>query len=54
MLSIPYGVAVDTNGTDPARVPERRRQDFSPTRCLTEIRSTIRGMRSLAEVRNNA
>ena len=54
MLSIPYGVTVDTIGTDPARVPEQWQQDFSHTRYLMEIRSAIRGMRSLAEVRNNA
>lgn len=50
MLSLPYGVIVDTVGTDPVLVSGLWQQDFSPTRYLMEIRSAIRGMRSLAEV----
>lgn len=49
MLSIPYGVTVDTVGTDPAMTPEMWQQDFSPTRYLMEIRAAIRAMESLAE-----
>lgn len=54
MLSMPYGVTVDTIGTDPARVPKQWHQDFSPTRYLMEIRSSIRAMRSLLEARDGA
>ncbi|MGB7983390.1 MAG: hypothetical protein WCF36_21640 [Candidatus Nanopelagicales bacterium] len=47
-LGLPYGVVVDTVGTDPAVGDPRWQQDFSPTRYLMEFRSAIRRMRALS------
>lgn len=46
-LGLPYGVVVDTVGTDPSVGAPRWEQSFSPTRYLMEFRSAIRGMRAL-------
>jgi len=50
MLGLPYGVELDTVGVDPGNAPdEALRQDFSAQQYLQEVRSTIRGMRSLVD-----
>lgn len=48
-LGLPFGVTVDTVGTDPNTLDPRWAQDFEPTRYLMEFRSAIRAMRRLAE-----
>jgi hypothetical protein len=50
MLGLPYGVEVDTVGVDPSDARhEDLRQDFTAQKYLQELRSTIRGMRSLVD-----
>ncbi|HEY2763912.1 MAG TPA: hypothetical protein VGJ13_07840 [Pseudonocardiaceae bacterium] len=47
MLTIPYGVEVDTIGTPPPAPPADTPPAQSPTKYLLEIRATIRALRSL-------
>lgn len=47
MLALPYGVEVETVGHNPDLVPEQLRQDFTPTKYLLEIRSTVRAQLAL-------
>jgi hypothetical protein len=47
MLAMPYGVTVDTVGTDARMHDARWHQEFSVTRYLMEVRSAIRGVGAL-------
>lgn len=49
MLTVPYGVEVETIGTDPALIPPVLGQPFTPTKYLMEIRSTVRAFRALLD-----
>lgn len=48
MLTLPYGVEVDTIGGRPGAIDPRLEQEFLPHHYLQEIRSTIRAFRDLA------
>lgn len=52
-LGLPYGVVVDTVGTDPAAIDPLWDQQFSPTRYLMEFRSAVRAMRRLEGLIND-
>jgi hypothetical protein len=47
MLTLPYGVEVDTIGTPPPALPPGAPPAQSPTRYLLEIRATVRALRKL-------
>ncbi|MFI7006840.1 hypothetical protein [Streptomyces sp. NPDC050145] len=49
MLALPYGVEVDTVGNEPGAVPGAPVTDFSATKYLLEVRSTVRALRQLTE-----
>ncbi|GAB3470295.1 hypothetical protein [Actinophytocola sediminis] len=46
MLQLPYGVEVHTVGTEPT-VAGAPKQQYSPTKYLLEVRSTVRALRAL-------
>ncbi|WP_381795150.1 hypothetical protein [Streptomyces niveus] len=48
MLALPYGVEVDTVGNEPGVIPGAAVQQFSATKYLLEVRSTVRALRRLA------
>jgi hypothetical protein len=47
MLTLPYGVEVETVGHDLDSVPAELRQDFTPSKYLMEIRAAIRSQLAL-------
>jgi hypothetical protein len=47
MLTVPFGVEVDTVGNEPGVVPGAPASNFSATKYLLEVRSTVRAMRQL-------
>jgi hypothetical protein len=53
MLTLPYGVDVDTVGIEPGQVVPSLAQTFSATKYLLEIRSAIRSLRQLLAAVNS-
>jgi hypothetical protein len=49
MLALPYGVEVDTVGNEPGVIPGAPAQQFTATKYLLEVRSTVRSLRRLGE-----
>jgi hypothetical protein len=47
MLALPHGVDVDTVGNEPGVVPGAPAQQFTATKYLLEVRSTVRSLRKL-------
>lgn len=49
ILALPYGVEVDTIGAKPTNRPRLPLSNYSATKYLLEVRSTVRALRSLVD-----
>jgi hypothetical protein len=47
MLALPYGVEVDTVGNEAGVIPGAPAQQFTATKYLLEVRSTVHSLRKL-------